>query len=250
MSALRVGHRVSERRVRHVHVLRAGARRQGARTGDALGDELRRIQDESAKVPAGDALSGLEKLLEGNDDPEAFYVSALLCLRFSDLAYLDRNYALPGFMEENSAKIGASMALASKGKDYLCRAAAIAGEAAAQKRETLYIKFMSEIRLRRPADASRTLEQFAGTDSNDVLANYARMVYAVSAGTKSAERLLAAALKANEPNAFYYLAEHLARKGRLAEAVGVLAELGQKADVRISAGLLGRIRDAQAASKV
>ena len=76
------------------------------------------------------------------------------------------------------------------------------------------------------------------------------MAYAVRARTTGAEALLAKVLEAGEPNAFYYLAEHLARNGRLAEAGEVLVQLGQKADVRMAAHLLSTIRKVQDASRM
>ena len=227
-----------------------GAEAPGLRVRGGFEEEFQRMHAESAKGLGRDDFTGLEKLLETNSNPEAFYVSALFYLFSSDLAYRSRNYALPGFMEENYANIQGSMDLTSKCKECFYAAAAGSAPSGAQSGEALYIKFLSEVKLNRLADASTTLGRLAATNGKDPLLDYASMAYGVRARTKDAEARLAKALKTEEPNAFYYLAEHLARNGRLAAASEVLVQLGQKADVRMSAHLLSTIREVQDASRM
>ncbi len=216
-------------------------------------EEFQRMQDRSGGGTGKDALADLERLLEKNQDPETFYISALFYQFSSDSSYRSKNYALSGFMEGNYASIRGSLDLASKWKECFYRAASAAAgalEAGSPSRELLYIRFMSEVKLHRLTDASRALGRLTEQDSQDPILVYANMVYGVRARTLAAELRLSDALKTNEANAFYYLAEHLARNGRLVEASKVLAALGQKADVRMSAQLLATIMNVQSASEM
>lgn len=227
----------------------AAARAEGGFIG-----EFRRMHAEPSEVGAGkNAFAGIEKLLEGSTDPEAFYVSATFYLFMAESRYRDRNYALPGFMEGNYGSIRGSLDLTAKGKEHLYRAASLAGPSqggAAVDRERIYVRFMSQVKLHRLGDASGALAQLTEMDAKDPLANYASMVYGVRARAKDAEIRLATALASKEANAYYYLAEHMARNGRLSDAEEVLVQLGKKADVRMSAQLLYTIRNVQEASRM
>jgi hypothetical protein len=223
------------------------------RAGAGFLEEFQRMHTALADSKGKGAFANIEKLLEESSDPEAFYVSATFYLLASEQRYRSRDYSLPGFMEENYDNIRGSLDLTSKWKEHLYRAAALAGlapEAGAQNRELLYLRFISEVKLHRLADASLALVLLMELDGKDPLLGYASMVYGVRARTKDAELRLAAELETKEANAYYYLAEHLARNGRLAEAEEVLVQLESKADVRMSAHLLGTIRNVRDASRM
>jgi hypothetical protein len=226
----------------------AAARAEGGFIG-----EFRRMHAEFSYGAGKNAFSGIEKLLEGSNDPGAFYVTATFYLFMAESRYRDRNYSLPSFMEGNYDNIRGSLDLTAKGKEHLYRAVALAGSVpvpGSLDRERAYVGFMSQVKLHRLTEASSVLAQLSGLDANNPLTNYARMVYGVRARSKDAELGLSRALASKEANAYYYLAEHLARGGRLAEAEEVLVQLGKKADVRMSAQLLYTIRNVQEASRM
>ncbi|VVB77058.1 Uncharacterised protein [uncultured archaeon] len=195
---------------------------------------------------------GLNELVKNNSDPMVFYVSGLLYLLASDVRYCGRNYELEGFMEENYDNIRGGMDLMSSCRECFSKAVAVIDASSSdgtQAKNRTYTKFMSEVRLHRMADAQKTLQDIVVL-ADDPMLDYATMVADVESGSKDAEKSLSASIAKNEVNAFYYLAAHLAKKGRLAEAKSLLMALGAKADVRMSANLLRSISSAQAASEL
>jgi hypothetical protein len=208
---------------------------------------FKRLHEGQAEGSQDDAFADLEKLLEGSPDPVALYVSALFYLSSSESDYRARDYALPGFMEANHDKIRSSMDKASKWKECLYRASQAAGE---QSSAQAYVRFMSHMKLGRLADASVALDRLTEFGGQNPTIGYAEMVYDVGTRSKTAESSLSRELKTNEPDSFYYLAEHLARCGMPDRAAEVLARLGEVAEVRMSARLLGAIGDAQGTYRV
>ncbi len=200
------------------------------------------------------SVQAIQKLLQANNSPMTFYISALFYRQFSDSRYHDKNYALPGFMEANATNIRSSLDLTSKWKECLFKALKILNDdlAADPKLEDgfLFVKFMSEIRLNLHSEAAGTLKMLEQRASQLPYADYSRMVYGVETNQKNSEASLGALLARGEPNAFYYLAKHLAKEKKLAEASKILLQLDSKASILMTKDLLNKVMDAQDAASL
>ncbi len=195
----------------------------------------------------------LAALRKGKADPLLMYMSGLSYLCFSDAKYHETNYRLRGFMEQNSANIRKGLDLASTSKECFYKAIKVIRYGIERdvtvEGSMLFIKFMSEIRLKRFVDAERTLALLHGSGVKGELSAYADMVYNVEAQRPIAEQVLQIMLPKGEINSFYYLAKHLAQKGRLEESRSVMMWLNGMADVFLAKELSIKIESALKASE-
>ena len=194
-----------------------------------------------------DAAKKVEELLKTDKNTETFYLSGLFYAYFSNLRYRKVDYGAKGFMDTNAENIRAGLDLVSKSKEHLFGAISLVAaepkKGVQPDQDALFIKFMSEMKLRRFVDASKTIKTLQGAQ-----AEYAEMAYGAQTGSKSTpglEKLLAR----NEVNAFYYLAEHLARQKELGEAAALLRKLNDRINLFMAQELLNRVVSVQEASK-
>lgn len=210
----------------------------------------------SGSLSAGryeDAENRVAQLVKGTEDPKLNYMSAISYLYLSDARYHDRDYNLRGFMEKNADNVRESLELISKSKEHFYKAIKLVryelDRDVMVDESTLFIKFISEIRLKRFVDSSKTLRLLRGSGAQSLIGEYADMVYYVEADRVVAEEVLPSLLSRNEINAFYYLAKHLATKKRLDEAEKVLKWLSGITNMMMAQELLRKIHSAQEASK-
>lgn len=200
------------------------------------------------------AVQKAEQLLKGSSDPRIFYLSALLYESFSNLKFHTKDYNRLGFMEENAVNIRESLDLTFKWKEYFFKTIRLVNDEikknSGAEESLVFIKFMSEIKLKKFVDAARTLKALGGAGVEDRANDYAKMVYNVEADTKEAEASLRKQLARNEVNAFYYLAKHLAKQKRLDEANALLRKLNERANIFMAQELLNKVVSAQEASKM
>ncbi len=212
-----------------------------------------KLQSAAARGLRADDLGALDALLKGCSDPQVLYISGIFYSILSDSLYLCRNYALPGFMEENSGNIKASLGYSARSKELFYGAIALSGTepaSGAEAESLLFMEFLCWIKLGRLADASRVLETLHKLAKDEKALDYSDMVFSVESGAKDADARLAKLLSGNEANAFYYLAKRLAKGKRFGEALSVLARLGRKVNVQMAPQLASSIRAAQEASRV
>jgi hypothetical protein len=201
-----------------------------------------------------DAAKKVEMLLKQNSDPLFLYNSALFYLCFSTRKYYERDYSLHGFMEQNAKNIGESLNLTSKWKEYFFKAIRHINNEIKNNspvdQDLLFVKFISEIKLGRFADSRKTLKMLHGVGSQALRDNYALMVYSVETDEKGAEASLDRMLSRGEVNAFYYLAEHLAKHRKIDDAGEILKFVSSRANTFMVQELLHRIESAREASMV
>jgi hypothetical protein len=197
--------------------------------------------------------AALDALLKSNSDPRVLYVAGVFYALLSDSLYRSRDYRIPGFMEENSSNIRASLDCSARSKALFYGAIALAGREpfpSDDSVELLFMEFLCWIRLKRIADASRALMQLHKLLKGGRTLDYADMVFSVESGAADADVRLGRLLSINEPNALYYLAKRLAKGKRIGEAQAVLGRLGRKANVPIAQQLMNAVKEAQDASRI
>jgi hypothetical protein len=193
-------------------------------------------------------------LLKGSRDASIIYVSGLFYFYFSDFKYKNRDYGLSGFMEANSDDVRASLDLTSKWKECFFKVRRLVKfELSNDVRidgSYILMKFMCEIKLGRLVEAGKTLKAMRNSNPQDIAAEYADMVYTVRKNDKSAESILEKMLDKGEINAFYYLAEHLAKQHRLDDAENVVKWLNSFTKMFMAQELQMKIESSQYASQV
>lgn len=190
---------------------------------------------------------------KGKANPLLMYLSGLSYICLSDAKYYDTDYRLRGFMEQNSANIRKGLDLTSNWKECFYNAIKIV-KYGIERDVTidgpmLFIKFMSEIRLKRFVDAEKTLTLLRGSGAKSELTAYADMVYNVEAHRPVAEQVLEGMLPTGELNSFYYVAKHLAQEGKLEEAALVLKWLNGMTVMFLADALSIRIESTMKASE-
>ena len=121
-----------------------------------------KLQSAAARGLRADDLGALDAL---SRDAQIRRSSLHLCkilLDSLDSLYLCRNYALPGFMEENSGNIKASLGYSARSKELFYGAIALSGTepaSGAEAESLLFMEFLCWIKLGRLADASRVLRR-------------------------------------------------------------------------------------------
>jgi tetratricopeptide (TPR) repeat protein len=201
-----------------------------------------------------EALKNAERLMKNNADAKQLYLLGLFYRNVSGIRYYQKDYALKGFMEANAASSASSLGLTSRWKECFFKAIGIIdGEISKNLQieiDLVFIKFISEVRLRRFVDAANTLRRLQNMDRHGIVADYALLVYSVEKNTGQAEASIAKAAARNNVNAYYYLAEYLARQKKLEEAGGILEKLDKTTEIAMVQELLNRVRATQEASKM
>ncbi len=184
------------------------------------------------------------------------YGAANIYALLSDYKYYALDYNGKGFMEENSKNIYASLDLTARSKLLLYRALkkVQAADGSASDESLLYLEFISYIKLKRIADAKKTLYKFKDLKAAGFQYEYAQMVYAVIEEDANASKCLKLMLDKNVPSAFYYLAKYIAKTTKKAkersEARSILTELMKKCYMPSAAFLLRKIEEAQEETKL
>jgi hypothetical protein len=193
-------------------------------------------------------------LLKGSRDANIIYISGLFYLYFSDFKYKSRDYGLSGFMEANSDNVRASLDLTSRWKECFFKVRRLLKVELSNDvmidSSYLLMKFMCEVKLGRLVEAGKTLKAMRSSNPQDIATEYAGMVYAVKKNDKGAEAILEKMIDKGEVNAFYYLAEHLAKQHRLDDAGNVVRWLNGFTKMFMAQELQRKIESSQHASQV
>ncbi len=194
------------------------------------------------------------QLIKGNKDPEQLYLIGVFYHELSTIRFQSRDYNQMGFMEKNAVNIRDSLDLTMKWKECFFKVIKIVGDELQGNvqvdPELVFIKLVSELRLRRFVEAAATLKVLQNLDKHGILIGYAQLAYNVERNTKQAEASLASMLPQSEINTYYYLAKYLAKNKKLREAELLIELLGKTSEVLSSRELLYKIRLAQEASKM
>jgi predicted Zn-dependent protease len=146
-------------------------------------------------------------------------------MRNSDIKHKEKNYALGGFMEDNSKNEEASHALYAKAKALLYDVIAVCKKNEPINNELYYIEFLSEINLNRIYYAYKVLEELRKNENNQHIVEYAEALYALKTNSKNAVQLANKLINSGEPAINFDLAEFYARNGKLKEAKKILQTL-------------------------
>lgn len=181
-----------------------------------VASKLGGISQSIAKGAYLEAVENAEQLCT-NADPKVLYALASLYRSLSDITYLDVDYNMKAFMERNADNRNDepkrnkynAMHLESRNRECLHKSIEILELSKASDENSLFIKAMAEIKLKRYAHASIILDQ----QMNTTLAfKYAKMALATETNEKDAEKKINELLRERELNAVFYAARHLAMK--------------------------------------
>ncbi len=212
-----------------------------------------------AAMMSGDWASAVAALepLSSSTDPLVLYGLGSYYRAYSDRIYYSVDYSLGGFMHANADKRNDeydrnhdnSMHLLSRSKELLFSSIYIISRV--MKSDDwfyLYTEFIAEMSMSRRAQAHLVLDRLNMKQQN-MVSNYANMVYLVETRSPKAEKFLALFLEIGEPNAFYYLARSLASSGDLASAERVLSGLGRYMP-QMAFRFMRRISEAEEATRL
>lgn len=212
------------------------------------------VRDQWGKNNLDEAVKTADQLLKNNADPKQLYLLGLFYRYISTIKYYQKDYTLKGFMEANADSTLASLGLTSRWKECFFKEIKIVdGEIANNMQielDLIFIKFISEIRLQRFADAASSLRRLQSMDRHGIVADYALLVYSVEKNTKQAEASVAKAIARDDINAYYYLAKCLAKQKKLEDAADLLEKLNDTTEITMVQELLIKINAAQEASKM
>ena len=197
-------------------------------------------------VDAAKALSST--LFTKLSDPEKLFCGGALYLFFSDNAYSNKDYALTGFMEKNSANVYESLDLISKSKEFFYKTAWLINSTHPEERDerSEFIAFLSYIYLKQHKRAKQHLDVL-NTVSKTVLQRYADMIYSVELGTKDSAAKIETLLRENEINSFFYLGKYLVKQRKLTEAEALLSAITSICKHPQAEELLNKIRNTEQA---
>ncbi len=207
---------------------------------------------ETAKLAGIDALLdareldkarlALDAAVSGSSDPSLLFGAAHLYRLISDYRYYDLDYSRPGFMEENSSNIYASLDMTSKSKEMFYKSLRLAGEMAktSPSEKLSYMNFISYMRLKRTFEAGKALSSMKPS-RNDRLLPYARMLYGIETERKDVRKEAIAMIGRGNVNAIYHLARCYVKEKRLTEAKRILEKLTLKVRMPDAVFLLHRI---------
>lgn len=196
----------------------------------------------------GNAEKGLQKLLTIRESPEMDYVAGIFYNNYSDYMYTNRDYQyLAGFREPNAENISAGIQFFYKSKEMLYKAIDSANkllQTNEHDEQRLFVKFLSEFRLKRMADARQTLKVLNET-SNGAMSVYASMLYSSTMHSKGSFTFMKQLTDMGIVNSFYYYARFITSDGNLNEAKNLLIKLLSRVSMPKAKSLLEGIQGVQ-----
>ncbi len=204
-------------------------------TDPAVASKLGSISKSIAKGAYLEAVENAEQLCT-NADPKVLYALASLYRLLSDITYLDVDYTMKAFMERNADNRNDepkrnkynAMHLESRNRECLHKSIETIELSNASDENSLFIKAMAEIKLKRYAHAAIILDQ----QPNTTLAfRYAKMALATEGNERDAEKKINELLSAREISAIFYAARHLAMRKEFSSAEKLLALISSFIDL-------------------
>ncbi len=180
---------------------------------------LSKLAGIKVSITKGSYLEAAEnaETLATSQDPKVLYALASLYKLLSDITYLDVDYSLKAFMERNADNKNNetkrnkhnAMHLESRNRECLHKCIEILELSGASDEQSIFIKAMAEIKLKRYAHATIILSK---QPDKGLALMYANMVLATDSKEKTAEKRITALLKAGETSAIFYAAKYLAMR--------------------------------------
>lgn len=217
-----------------------------------LGDSATVSEKKMAALNA-DAIKGETKSLDAYADelkkqapsPLTLYGLGNLYWVASSSKYTELNYALEGFMEQNSENIRTSLDTTSKSKEYLYKTLDAIQHIEHAEDVTLlvYTSVLCNIRLGRLFHAHASLGELNKIQTGGLARSYANMAYAVSSKSRDALQFIRPLMNTGEPSAVYYFARTLAQKKEFDEASLILEALTNTVNMPMCSYLLRSIKE-------
>ncbi|MCL5786610.1 MAG: hypothetical protein M1520_00180 [Candidatus Marsarchaeota archaeon] len=204
-------------------------------TDPAVASKLGSISRSIAKGAYLEAIESAEQLCT-NADPKVLYALASLYRSLSDITYMDVDYTMKAFMERNADNRNDeikrnkynAMHLESRNRECLHKSIETLELSKAEDENSLFIKAMAEIKLKRYAHASIILENKPGTT---LAFKYAKMVLATESNDKDAEKKINEMLHARETSAIFYAAKYLAMRKEFVSAEKLIDIISSLIDI-------------------
>lgn len=217
---------------------------------DASARERGEINELLASGDWEEAAKHIDDFAGPKDDPLVVYAAGMFYWFYSDYKYHKQDHNLGGYMEENADNRYSSLYTTVKAKDNLYLSMRLIDDASklGADEALLYTKFITDIRLKRPQYAIKTLEQLREVSKKGLVVDYAEMAYAVVTNDKAAEQKCTSLMEKHELNAFYYFSRVLVRRKMLNEALRILDKVTDMAYMPMAEELSKKIRITQEAS--
>jgi DNA-directed RNA polymerase subunit F len=187
-------------------------------------------------------------ILSLKNSPQQIYSLAILYERSSELEHSNKNYNIPGFMEENSDHEERAATQFSRAKGLLydaifaCNKELSSGESA----ELQYVKLLAQLEVNDMHNAKTTIEALAKMGARKEMLDYANMLYMIKLNKEDAIKYIEQVIGNGDIMGFYYMSKYLASKGRLKEAELILSNLLSKENIFVAKLLLDKVKKANA----
>lgn len=183
------------------------------------------------------------------------YGASMFYRFFSDFTYNDVNYEQGGFMYSNAEKRSDdfqknkynAMALISKSKEYLFKIIKTVKSIPNPDAESVYLKFMSNMKLKRYPQAAESLMQLVKAGPDSAMSRYAELVFSANDVSNKTPNIDSAFGSATF---FYYLAKHLANSGNLEDSIKILDRLAGRSYMPMAFYYKKRVADVNSASRM
>lgn len=192
-----------------------------------------------------DAAGIVDQIMALDQSPQMAYASAIFYEAFSNYCWHNINYCLGGYMEANSVNREKSWMLLSKSKTLLYRNIKICADQIKLGNEVdiIFIKFLSEIKVSKLAEAKNTLDIIMGSDTIPRARDYACMVYYSQINDQKNALKYIDIMSNTDLSSFYYLARLLAKSRLNGAALKILEPLTEKTSMPKARELLFKIKD-------
>lgn len=191
-------------------------------------------------------------------DPFFLYGASMYYRLFSDFTYNDVNYEQGGFMYSNAEKRSDdfqknkynAMALISKSKEYLFKIIKTVSSSQQPDSEHLYLKFISNIKLKRYPQAAESLVELETASPKSTVSKYAALVFSVDVvyNDKPSNKPLQIDSASGSSTFFYYLAKQMVNQRNLEDAITILNRLNSKSYMPMAFYYRKRVVDVNLAS--
>ena len=213
------------------------------------------MQDSAATGKWMDGVTPANALAD-TKNPYFLYGASSFYKFFSDFIYYGVDYTLGGFMYSNAEKRSDEMqknkynavALISKSREFLFRALKIINDTQNPEESLLFIKFISNLKLKRKAHTKKALAEINAFPDANIMKIYANMTSSVISKSKFADKYIENCLLYGISNSLYYLALHAAMKNDIGDAIKILDSLALKSNMPLATYTGIRLRDIKNAS--
>ncbi len=205
-------------------------------------DLLLKMQEALRNGNYASVISYSEEMLNSEKNAENYFSAGIFCSAASDYLYSKVDYNIYGYMEDNAANKAKAKEFTTKAKQYFYAALKMCDSSPSNNFEYTYLKFVIQLKMKRFADAKKSLDAVNKSNGTKLAKDYANLAFYVEDGMlNDAKAYLKKMPKYKDVAISYYVAKLNAKSGNIGQAKRMLEKIVNSVQMPKAQKLLGEI---------